>query len=66
VNKDRAVQQQVAALKPRDWAGLFALAEELGYAVDRDSFYHACLSSRVVYFCPALSRFAGPLFLYKM
>ena len=66
INKDRAVQERVSALKPRDWSGFFALAGELGYAVDLEAFYHGCLSDQVVRFCPALSGFAGHLHTYKM
>jgi hypothetical protein len=66
VNRDRTVQERVSALKPRDWTGFFALAEELGYAVDLEAFYNGCLSDHVVYFCPALSAFAGHLHTYKM
>lgn len=66
VNKDRAVQERVSALKPRDWAGFFDLAKELGYAVDLEAFYRGCLSDQVVHFCPALSGFAGHLHTYKM
>ena len=66
INKDRAVQERVNALKPRDWTAFFALAEELGYTVDLEAFYHGCLSNQVVYFCPALSGFAGHLHNYKL
>jgi hypothetical protein len=66
INKDRAVQKGISALKPRDWASFFLLAEELGYAVDLETFYYGCLSEQVVHFCPALSGFAGHLHTYKM
>jgi hypothetical protein len=66
INKDRAVQVRVRALKARDWASFFALAAELGYALDLEAFYHGCLSDQVVYFCPALYGFAGHLHTYKM
>jgi hypothetical protein len=66
INKDRAIQQRLSALKPRDWASFFALAAELGYDVNHEAFHHGCLSDEVIHFCPALSRFAGPLFSYKL
>jgi hypothetical protein len=66
INKDRALQERISILKPRDWASFFALAEEMGYTVDPEAFYHGCLSEQVVHFCPALSRFAGHLHTYKM
>ena len=66
LNKDRALQARAGALRPRDWASFFALAAELGYDVDLEAFYYGCLSDKVVHFCPALVRFAGPLYTYKM
>ena len=66
VNRDRAIQEQVSALKPRDWANFFALAAELGYEIDLETLYYGCLSDKVVHFCPALVRFAGQLYSYKM
>jgi len=66
VNKDRALQERVGALKPREWASFFALAGELGYEIDLEAFYHGCLSDKVVHFCPALIKFAGQLYSYKM
>jgi hypothetical protein len=66
VNKNRALQARVGALRPRDWASFFTLAAELGYEVDLETFYYGCLSDAVVHFCPALIRFAGQLYSYKM
>lgn len=66
VNKDRVLQARVGALRPRDWASFFALAAELGYEVDQETLYCGCLSDRVLYFCPVLSKFAGQLYSYKM
>ena len=66
VNKKRALQERVGALKPRDWASFFALAAELGYDVDLETFYYGCLSDKVVHFCPELIKFAGQLYSYKM
>jgi hypothetical protein len=65
-NKDRSLQETIDALHPRDWAGLFALAADCGYDVDLESFFYGCLSDDIVYFCPALVRFAGHLHTYKM
>jgi hypothetical protein len=39
VNKNRALQERVDAMKPRDWVSFFALAAELGYEVDLKAFY---------------------------
>jgi hypothetical protein len=66
VNKDPAIQEAINALRPRHWSGFFALAATLGYDLDLESFYFGCLSEEVVYFCPALVRFAGQLHSYKM
>jgi hypothetical protein len=66
VNKDRALQERINTLQPRDWASFFALAAELGYDVDHEAFHNGCLTDEIVHFCPALTRFAGPLFVYKM
>lgn len=66
VNKDRVLQDRVNELEPRDWASFFALAAELGYDLDLEAFHHGCLSDRIVHFCPALVRFAGQLYSYKM
>jgi hypothetical protein len=66
VNQDRAIQEAISELQPRDWAGFFALAAELGYELDLGTFFHGCLSDEIVYFCPALVRFAGHLHTYKM
>ena len=66
INKDRDLQVRVNALKPRDWSGFFALAAEMGYDLDLETFHNGCLSEKVVYFCPTLVQFAGQLFLYKM
>ena len=65
-NKDRDLQEALDRLRPRDWAGLFALAADYGYDVDLETFFYGCLSDEVVYFCPALVRFAGHLHTYKM
>jgi hypothetical protein len=65
-NKDRDLQEAIDTLHPRDWSSFFALAADLGYDLDLESFYFGCLSSEVVYFCPSLVRFAGQLHSYKM
>lgn len=66
VNKDTSTQQRIDTLRPRDWGGFFAIAAELGYDLDLETFHNGCLSDQISHFCPALVRFAGPLFLYKM
>ena len=65
-NKDRDLQEALDRLRPRDWTSLFALAADYGYDLDLESFFHGCLSDEIVYFCPALVRFAGHLHTYKM
>lgn len=65
-NKDPDLQEAIDTLRPRDWAGLFALAADWGYNLNLESFFYSCLSDDIVYFCPALVRFAGHLHTYKM
>ena len=66
INKDSFLQERVNALKPRDWPSFFAMAAEIGYDLDLEALHHGCLSDEVIHFCPALVRFAGQPFLYKM